>query len=134
MTPKQKEALRLQLEKEQIIRLRLQSIQSEIFLIESIIKACICGNPKEFSIYYSSLITDLLRNLQSPLAASSFVKLYVNMGKGVFEDNHEKGCKFLNNSDYIILVFFIVLLKYFHRQQKHYQSWRFNCKSYYSPL
>ncbi|XP_049938173.1 eIF-2-alpha kinase activator GCN1 [Schistocerca serialis cubense] len=84
LTPKQKEILRLQLEKESAIRARLTELNSNLIRVVSMIRATMEGNQTELSLYFRDLIPMILRNFPSPLAAPYLTKLFLDIRKCVF--------------------------------------------------
>ncbi|KAL0272371.1 UNVERIFIED_CONTAM: hypothetical protein PYX00_005366 [Menopon gallinae] len=84
LTPKQKELMRVQLEKENAIRSRLKSLNDDINNSVSIINCCAVGHPSKFSTYFKDLSPVLLNNLNSPLAAPYLTKTYVKFSDCVF--------------------------------------------------
>lgn len=84
LTPKQKELIKTQLEKENVIRSKLKKLNSEIIICVSMIKAGVGGNPTIFSMYFKDLLPVILNCLNSPLSAPSMCKLYLDLGECVF--------------------------------------------------
>jgi len=84
LTPKQKEALRLQLEKESAIRARLNELNKMLKNVVSMIKAAANGDGEGLSLYFRDLLPSILRDLQSPLAAPYLSTLYLELSKCVF--------------------------------------------------
>lgn len=84
LTPKQKELIRLQKEKESVIRSRLQGLNSKIINSASIIRATAIGNPTKLSVFFKDLLPVVLNNLNSPLSAPHLSKLYLKLGECVF--------------------------------------------------
>nr|CAD7392316.1 unnamed protein product [Timema cristinae] len=84
LTVKQKEAMRLQLEKESAIRSKLTQLNQKLTCVVSMTRAVARGNGAELSMYFRDLLPFILRDLQSPLAASSLIQLYVELRHCVF--------------------------------------------------
>lgn len=84
LTPKQKELMRIQLEKENAIRSRLKSLNNDINNSVSIINCCAAGHPSKFSTHFKDLSPVLLDNLNSPLAAPYLTKAYLKLSDCVF--------------------------------------------------
>ncbi|GFG32063.1 hypothetical protein Cfor_06845 [Coptotermes formosanus] len=79
LTPKQKEALRVQLEKESAIRARLSELNKMLKNVVSMIKAAANGDGEGLSLYFRDLLPSVLRDLQSPLAAPYLSALYLEL-------------------------------------------------------
>nr|CAD7433309.1 unnamed protein product [Timema monikensis] len=84
LTVKQKEAMRLQLEKESAIRSKLTQLNQKLTCVVSMTRAVARGNGAELSMYFRDLLPFILRDLQSPLAASCLIQLYVELRHCVF--------------------------------------------------
>ena len=61
LTPKQKEAIKNQTEKETAIRERLSGLNSNLLKVISQIEGAIKGNAKQLSLYFSSLLPAILK-------------------------------------------------------------------------
>ncbi|CAG9808270.1 unnamed protein product [Chironomus riparius] len=90
-TPKQKEAIKNQLEKESQIRLKLTSMNDKLERAASQIQACFKGNSKFLSLHYSILLQTILRGLRSPLSALSLSNLYYLLGSNLFKGKPSVG-------------------------------------------
>ncbi|XP_063238170.1 stalled ribosome sensor GCN1 isoform X2 [Bacillus rossius redtenbacheri] len=89
LSPKQQEAMRLQLEKESAVRARLSQLNQKLIKTVSMVTAAIEGTGRELSVYFRDLLPPILRNLQSPLAAPYLTKLFVDLRKCVFFGEQE---------------------------------------------
>lgn len=88
-TPKQLEAIKNQKIKEQGIRSRLAELNSKIEDSVSMITAAARGNPLHLSLYYKDLLSPILQDLQSPLAAPKLCKLFTDLRHTVFPKHLE---------------------------------------------
>lgn len=94
LTPKQKEAIKLQTDKENAIRSRLSELNESLMKVISQIEGSIKGNSRQLSLYFASLLPAILRVFKSPLAASALTKLYYSIRNACFEGiNAEFGKK-----------------------------------------
>lgn len=84
LTPKQKEAIKNQTEKENAIRLKCKGLNDDLLNVVSQIEGSINGNSKHFSLWFSSLLPAVLRVVKSPLAASTLTNLYLSLRVAVF--------------------------------------------------
>ncbi|KAK6638077.1 hypothetical protein RUM44_008502 [Polyplax serrata] len=84
LTPKQKEMIRVQLEKESAIRTKLQGLKSKISVCVSMLKAASEGNHEKLSTFFKDVLPVVLGNLNSPLSAPYMSKLYLDLGECVF--------------------------------------------------
>ncbi|XP_071447058.1 stalled ribosome sensor GCN1 [Hetaerina americana] len=89
LNPKQKEARRLQLEKESAIRAKLRELNQKIEVVVSMVNAAAEGNGDALSVHFKEILFSILRNLQSPLAAPYFSKLFVNLRRCCYKGRHE---------------------------------------------
>ncbi|KAG8223949.1 hypothetical protein J437_LFUL003757 [Ladona fulva] len=89
LNPKQKEARRIQLEKESNIRAKLTELNQQVAVVVSMIRAAAEGNGDALSVHFKEILFSILRNLQSPLAAPYFSKLYADLRKCCFREKHE---------------------------------------------
>lgn len=87
LTPKQKEAIKAQTDKENAIKARLKSLNEKIQNAVSQIRGAAKGNPKQLSIYFNSLLPSILRILRSPLAAPVLTKLYYDLKSTCYTDD-----------------------------------------------
>ncbi|KAL9698248.1 hypothetical protein quinque_001689 [Culex quinquefasciatus] len=79
LTPKQKEAIEKQTEKERAIKARLRELADIITTLISQIEGAIKGTPRQLSLFFPTLLPAILRVFSSPLAAPSMVKLYLRL-------------------------------------------------------
>nr|XP_019554630.2 eIF-2-alpha kinase activator GCN1 [Aedes albopictus] len=84
LTPKQKEAIEKQTEKEKAIKTRLRELNSIITTLISQIEGAAKGTPRELSLFFPTLLPAILRVFSSPLAAPSMVKLYLRLRETCF--------------------------------------------------
>lgn len=85
LTPKQKEAIKNQTDKENAIRLKCKELNENLLKVTSQIEGSIRGNSKHFSLYFSTLLPAILRVFKSPLAAPALTKLYFSLKATVFD-------------------------------------------------
>lgn len=85
LTPKQKELIKNQTDKENAIRAKCKELNDNLLKVVSQIEGSIKGNSKFFSLYYSSLLPAVLRVFKSTLAAAALTKLYFSLRTTVFE-------------------------------------------------
>ncbi|XP_065077571.1 stalled ribosome sensor GCN1 [Ochlerotatus camptorhynchus] len=86
LTPKQKEAIEKQMEKEKAIISRLRELSNIITTLISQIEGAAKGTPRELSLFFPTLLPAILRVFSSPLAAPSMVKLYQRLRETCFND------------------------------------------------
>lgn len=86
LTPKQKEAIEKQTEKERAIKSRLRELSNIITTLISQIEGAAKGTPRELSLFFPTLLPAILRVFSSPLAAPSMVKLYLRLRETCFDD------------------------------------------------
>ncbi|XP_053680198.1 eIF-2-alpha kinase activator GCN1 [Anopheles nili] len=79
LTPKQKEVIDKQREKENAIKDRLRSLQDTITKLISQIEGAAKGTPKQLPLFFPALLPSILRVFSSPLAAPAMVKLYFRL-------------------------------------------------------
>uniref|UniRef100_A0AAG5CZ96 TOG domain-containing protein n=1 Tax=Anopheles atroparvus TaxID=41427 RepID=A0AAG5CZ96_ANOAO len=79
LTPKQKEVIEKQREKENAIKMRLRALNDTITTLVSQIEAAARGTPRELSMFFPTLLPSILRVFSSPLAAPAMVKLYLRL-------------------------------------------------------
>lgn len=84
LTPKQKEVVDKQVEKEKAIKTKLSVLNENLKTIVSLINGALRGNPDQLSLYFSRLLPAVLRVLKSPLAAIPLTKLYFELRKACF--------------------------------------------------
>ncbi|KFB35881.1 AGAP001700-PA-like protein [Anopheles sinensis] len=79
LTPKQKEVIEKQREKENAIKARLRALNDSITTLVSQIEGAAKGTPTELSVFFPTLLPAILRVFSSPLAAPAMVKLYLRL-------------------------------------------------------
>ncbi|XP_050089217.1 eIF-2-alpha kinase activator GCN1 [Anopheles aquasalis] len=79
LTPKQKELIDKQREKENAIKARLRALNDTITTLVSQIEGAAKGTPKQLSLFFPTLLPAILRVFSSPLAAPAMVKLYIRL-------------------------------------------------------
>lgn len=87
LTPKQKDAIEKQTEKEKSIKLRLTTLNDNLTTLVSLIDGARNGNPDQVSLYFHQLLPCILSVLKSPLAATALTKLYFDLRTSCFHDN-----------------------------------------------
>lgn len=87
LTPKQKEAIKAQTDKENAIKSRLNSLNEKIETAVSQLRGTAKGNAKQLSLYFNTLLPSILRILKSPLAAPALTKLYYELRSTCFVDD-----------------------------------------------
>lgn len=83
-TPKQKEAIKAQMDKEEGIRSRLKDLHQSLIKIQKIIDCASKGNGEIFSQNFAHLLPGVLNLFHSPLAAPVLVKMYFNLREIAF--------------------------------------------------
>ncbi|CRL07624.1 CLUMA_CG020589, isoform A [Clunio marinus] len=86
LTPKQKEAIKNQTDKENTIRIKCKELNESLKKIISQIEGSVKGNSRHFALFFSSLLPAILRVFKSPLAASCLIKLYHSLRVAVFNN------------------------------------------------
>lgn len=84
-TPKQKEAIRVQLEKESAIRSKVSALNVVVEQVCSMLKSAIDNVPSVLSSHLTRLVPLIMRALNSPVAAPLLLPLWVNMRQVVFD-------------------------------------------------
>ncbi|XP_014262100.1 eIF-2-alpha kinase activator GCN1 [Cimex lectularius] len=84
LTPKQKEMVKIQLEKEAFIRNRLRLAEDKLVKAYNILLAACQGAPMELSLEFPVLIPLIIRGLNSPLCAKHLSDLYIYLRKSAF--------------------------------------------------
>lgn len=79
LTPKQKEAIKNQTDKEKAIKQRLHGLNEILASSVSLIKGALNGNGQNLQLHYAELLPKILQVLKSPLAADSLTKLYYQL-------------------------------------------------------
>ncbi|KAI5717848.1 hypothetical protein M8J77_012296 [Diaphorina citri] len=93
-TPKQKEAIKAQLDKEADIRKRVSKMNAELSRVLNLLRCAYDGNPAYISLNYNFLLPLLLTQLNSPLAAPAIVDIYLHLiSSGIF---HSEDLSFAN--------------------------------------
>lgn len=87
LSVKQKEAIKSQTEKEQTIRLRLKTLNTNLVCLIKIIEACCRGNAKHCSLHFPDLLSSILDAMKSPLAAELLSELYFKLREIWFKDS-----------------------------------------------
>lgn len=85
LTPKQKEAIKNQTDKENAIRAKCKELNDNLDKVTSQIEGSTKGNSAQFSMYFSSLLPAILRVFKSPLAASTLTQMFYSLRSAVFE-------------------------------------------------
>lgn len=94
LTPKQKEAIKNQTEKENAIRTKCKDLNDNLLTVISQIEGSLKGNASHLSMYFSTLLPAILKVFKSTLAASALTKLYFSLRSAVFSgDQAELGKK-----------------------------------------
>lgn len=81
LTPKQEEALKAQIARENTIRKRLGELFCKITISVSMVNAAAVGNPSELALWLRDLLPAILKNLTSPLAAPTVCELFIHLQK-----------------------------------------------------
>lgn len=89
-TPKQKEAIKAQMDKESAIRGRLQKLQVGLLKVEKLIKSAAKGNRDILSQHFDDLLQPILDLFHNPLAAPILVKLYYTLRESSFPPSNPK--------------------------------------------
>lgn len=87
LTPKQKEIIKAQTDKENAIKAKLKALNEKIKVAVSQLHGIARGNGKQLSLYYSNLLPSLIRIFKSPLAAPALTKLYYDLHSTCFMEN-----------------------------------------------
>ncbi|XP_063983766.1 stalled ribosome sensor GCN1 [Diachasmimorpha longicaudata] len=87
LTPKQEEAIKAQVTRENAIRKRLKDLNDKITTAVSMVKAGLTGNSFSMCLHFKDLLPSLLRNLDSPLAAPVITKLYLDLSRTLQVDD-----------------------------------------------
>lgn len=83
-TPKQKEAIKAQMDKESAIRARLTKLQVALVNVEKLINSAAKGNRDILAQHFDDLLQPILDLFENPLAAPILVKLYFNLRESSF--------------------------------------------------
>lgn len=89
LTPKQREAIDRQMEKERTIRQRLTVLNENLRVLVSLIQGALNGSPDQLSLYFAQLLPAVLRVLQSPLAAPALTAMYYDLRRACFHGDEE---------------------------------------------
>ncbi|GAB0090658.1 Translational activator Gcn1 [Sergentomyia squamirostris] len=89
LTPKQKEAIKNQTDKENAIRTRLRDINDKLLKLISIIESVSKGNPEKLSTHFSCLLPYILGQMKNPLSAPHLTKLYHHLRMSCFTDSQQ---------------------------------------------
>ncbi|XP_043189397.1 eIF-2-alpha kinase activator GCN1-like isoform X4 [Amphibalanus amphitrite] len=84
LTPKQKEAVAQQLEKESKIRSRVAEVDSQFSVAASLLRGAVGGDPAALQQQYTELVPALLASLQSALAAPVTSQLWLRLVRLAF--------------------------------------------------
>ncbi|KAI9565775.1 hypothetical protein GHT06_009568 [Daphnia sinensis] len=93
MSPKQKEAIRVQLEKESAIRSKVAALDVVVRQVCSMLKSAIDNVPAVLSNQLTQLIPWMMRAMGSPVAAPLLQPLWINLRKSVFEPDMDRLAK-----------------------------------------
>lgn len=85
LTPKQKEAIRVQLEKESVVRNRVSALNVVVQQSCSMLKSAIENVPSVLSDHLTLLVPWIMRAMGSPVAAPLLQPLWIDMRKSVFD-------------------------------------------------
>lgn len=89
LTPKQKEALNAQLEKEDNIRNDVQQLDESVKPVVNVMKIAVEQISKTFAKYISNLTKSLFEGFSSPICALSCIDIFVALRKSVFDNEDE---------------------------------------------
>ncbi|XP_059612340.1 stalled ribosome sensor GCN1 [Phlebotomus argentipes] len=89
LTPKQKEAIKNQTDKENAIRARLADVNEKLLKLISMIESVSRGNPEQLATHFSCLLPIVLAQLKNPLAAPLLIKLYNSLRMSCFQDSQQ---------------------------------------------
>ncbi|CAG0888179.1 unnamed protein product [Darwinula stevensoni] len=89
LTPKQKEAMKIQLEKESAIRAHLKSMYEEFQNPMHLLEAGIQGNSLSLECYLVQILEHLLPLLSSPLCAPDAAHTFLLLRSVVFDKSHD---------------------------------------------
>ncbi len=84
LNPKQKEAIRLQMEKEGAIRSKVSILNAAVQQACSMLRAALDSVPSILSNHLTKLIPEILRALSSPVAAPLLQPIWIDLRKVVF--------------------------------------------------
>lgn len=87
LTAKQKEAIKVQTDKENAIKARLRALNVKIETAVSQLRGVSKGNGKQLSSHFATLLQSILRMFKSPLAAPALTKLYYDLHDTCFMDD-----------------------------------------------
>ena len=87
MTPKQREAIRVQLEKESAIRSKVSALNVVVQQVCSMLKSAIENVPSVLSNHLTLLVPWIMRAVGSPVAAPLLQPLWIDMRKSVFDSD-----------------------------------------------
>jgi hypothetical protein len=97
MTPKQKEAIRVQLEKESAIRSKVAALDVVVRQVCSMLKSAIDNVPSVLSNQLTQLVPWMMRAMSSPVAAPLLQPLWIDLKKSVFEPDMDLLSKSIAN-------------------------------------
>ncbi|BES98072.1 translational activator [Nesidiocoris tenuis] len=84
LTPKQKELVKIQMEKESAIREKLQKAAASLDCAVKIVESVAKGAPLALALQLPTLIPPLVRGLSSPLSAPNLAVLYITLNETAF--------------------------------------------------
>uniref|UniRef100_A0A8D8V396 eIF-2-alpha kinase activator GCN1 n=1 Tax=Cacopsylla melanoneura TaxID=428564 RepID=A0A8D8V396_9HEMI len=86
-TPKQKEAIKAQLDKESDIRSRVTKLNASLVRMLNLLRCAFDGHPAYIALNYNALLPLLLSQLNSPLAAPAILDIYEHLIRaGIFDE------------------------------------------------
>nr|XP_018901965.1 PREDICTED: eIF-2-alpha kinase activator GCN1 [Bemisia tabaci] len=88
-TPKQKEAIKAQLQKESAIRKKLTQLQENVQRAKEILSVMCESDSVSFSFRFKDLLPLITRNMQSPIAAPHMTELIIKFSTAVFPPKSE---------------------------------------------
>ena len=91
LTPKQKELVNAQLEKEDSIREEVKEIKEGLDPILDLTALAVEANPRAFSGFISRLLTVLFHGMRSPICAERCCTIFSLLRRGVFVDPEDEG-------------------------------------------
>ncbi|XP_071537961.1 stalled ribosome sensor GCN1 [Panulirus ornatus] len=89
LTPKQKEVLKAQTEKENAVRKRIRELLESISSSVSLLEAAVVGNVEDLSLHFTKLVPLLTWILRSPLVAPQMCNIFVSLRRAVFDAEDE---------------------------------------------
>ncbi|XP_037948421.1 eIF-2-alpha kinase activator GCN1 [Teleopsis dalmanni] len=89
LTPKQQEVIKIQTEKENLIKERLSILKNKLNTLITMLEAACLGGAKQVSLHFADLLPSVLRLLKSPLAAEPLSNLYFFLHTTCFNNEME---------------------------------------------